>query len=94
MYQTGYHQVMSFLSNDDESLSLSDEEKNLMADTFALLNTAYFAGGSIDQTVKEKRLSPGLALGEQQPSSFYTDYIKSILKNERSDYHHILSGYR
>ena len=94
MYQTGYHQVMSFLSNDDESLSLSDEEKNLMADTFALLNTAYFAGGSIDQTVKEKRLSPGLALREQQPSSFYTDYIKSILKNERSDHHHILSGYR
>ncbi|MFR9193526.1 MAG: hypothetical protein ACLVLG_10450 [Anaerovoracaceae bacterium] len=59
-----------------------------------LLQFPEYAYNFMYQTVKEKRLSPGLALWEQQPSSFYTDHIKSILKNERSDHHHILSGYR
>lgn len=59
-----------------------------------LLQFPEYAYNFMYQTVKEKRLSPCLALREQQPSSFYTDHIKSILKNERSDHHHILSGYR
>ena len=53
-------------------------EKELLADTFVLLNREYFSGNPIDQA----ELAEGIALWKKQPLSFYKAYILSILDDK------------
>lgn len=80
--RAGKSQIMKKLAES----SLSEEDKQLLAETFAIVNTAYFAGDVIDtQAVAE-----GLALWEENAESFRMDYIKSILE-EADVAHHSLT---
>ena len=55
--------------------SLSSEEIQLLADTFAEINSAYFVGDSLDTDV----LKDGIALWDTQKDSFFYKYIQSML---------------
>ena len=81
MEQTAYRQITDFLSRSD----LTQKEKELLAGTFVALNTAYFAGDTIDKAP----LRPGLKLWEAQPVPFYSAYIQSILADNPTDHHHL-----
>lgn len=54
---------------------LTEEEITLLAETFAELNQAYFAGWALDyETLKE-----GIGLWSEQEGPFLLSYIKTIL---------------
>lgn len=87
MKQMARQEIMAFT---EDSGILSPAEKNLLAETFAQLNAAYFAGDQIDLDV----LEDGLQLWQAQPASFYTAYIQSILRDADAENHSatLLSG--
>ena len=61
--------------------SLSDDEIELLAETYAKINSAYFEGRPIDQSAH----SEGLALWREQKSSFILNYIESMITHGESD---------
>ena len=63
---------------------LPADQQALLAETFAAINAAYFAGDPIDQT----EFAQGLALWEGQAPSFYTAYLQSILEDGGSSGYH------
>ena len=62
---------------------LPADQQALLANTFAAINAAYFAGDPIDQTEFSQGLAP---VGRAGPS-FYTAYLQSILEDGGSGYH-------
>ncbi len=77
---TGYAQMSNALAADE---TLSGTQKQLLADTFTQLNLAYFSGDAL-QTAE---LSEGITLWQEQPASFYSVYISSILEDMEKDFH-------
>lgn len=60
---------------------LSDDEIELLAETYAKINSAYFEGRRISETEH----STGLALWREQSNSFILRYIESMLSHGESD---------
>lgn len=83
MRQSARREVMEVIENNS---TLSYTQKDLLAETFAQLNTAYFAGDRVDVSALEN----GLSLWEEQPSSFYRAYIQSILAEADTEHHSIV----
>lgn len=72
--ETGRNQIMSAF----EESTLSEEEKELLADTFNDLNVAYFSGTNLDYD----GLKEGIDLFNKQESSFISYYISTIINAE------------
>ena len=81
LIRTSRNQVLSAFAES----GLDEKDKELMADTFAQINLAYFAGDPID----EDALDDGLELWRQQPASFFSLYIDTILADEGNGCHSI-----
>ncbi len=64
--------------------SLSEEQIDLLAETFAAVNSAYFAGESID----EGEHAEGIAFWRQQ-GSFVSQYLETMLEAGKRDNLHI-----
>ena len=60
---------------------LTAAEITLLADTFAKINSAYFAGDDIDQDA----LADGIALWSKQENGFFYKYIQSMLEEDAVD---------
>lgn len=71
-YDNCYRQTLSKFANSE----LSEDEKLLLAETFAELNYDYFSG----KVPEKKELKDGIKLWKKQDKSFSQGYIKSILK--------------
>ena len=71
-YDNCYRQTFSKYANS----GLSEEEKLLMAETFAELNYDYFSGKLPDK----QGLKEGIKLWKKQDKSFSQSYLKTILK--------------
>lgn len=61
--------------------TLSSEEIQLLADTFAKINSAYFVGEHIDTDA----LKDGIALWDTQKDGFFYNYIQSMLDENAVD---------
>ncbi len=78
-YATWYFEEVA-RSQVRESLAESNytpEEIDLLAETFAKINSAYFSGSPID----ESEYKEGLALWRSQENSFFIDYIETMLES-------------
>lgn len=64
---------------------LTDAEIDLLADTFAEINSAYFSG----QPIWEEDFSEGIALWRQQ-GGFVSSYIDTMLESRKRDNLHIV----
>lgn len=60
---------------------LTEEEKTLLANTFAQINSSYFLGESFDAT----EFSEGIALWKTQEEDFTLRYIETMLKTADED---------
>lgn len=80
--ETARNQVLSAV----EKLGLSAKDKNLLADTFAGLNAAYFAGDAINR----QELEEGIALWGEQLETFLGSYIQSILQEDLTESHRLV----
>lgn len=83
-YATEYFEYTSRLKllNPDEETSLSQEELELLAETFAKINTYYFAGEKFDPS----EFDEGVKLIEQnEDAGFYKSYINSILDTAENE---------
>lgn len=83
-YATEYFEYTSKLKifNSDEDISLTEEEKELLAQTFARANTYYFAGEKFDAD----EFSDGMKLLENNEKlSFYKSYLSSILDTANNE---------
>lgn len=77
-YSTWYFEEVGRLQAQEgfKTSDLTTEEINLLADTFAKINSAYFAGDDYDMDA----LSDGISLWETQKEGFVYRYIQSMLK--------------
>ncbi len=64
---------------------ISEEELFLLADTFAKINSKYFAGDPIEA----EEFTDGIALWRQYKDNFITQYIETMLKEEGVDNQHL-----
>lgn len=64
-----------------ENSNLNKKDKNLIATTFAELNTSYFAGTKIDTS----QLNDGIELCKNQ-NKFLNQYIETMLEEAQNDY--------
>lgn len=78
-YSTFYFEEVGRLQNyaSFAETDLSEEEKNLLADTFAKMNAYYFLGEPFDPT----EFSAGIELWNKQEGDFTSRYIETMLKN-------------
>lgn len=87
-YSTWYFEEVGRLQTisgyEDSELTL--EEVNLLADTFAKINSAYFVGDDIDTDA----LSEGISLWNEHENGFFYKYIQSMLKEDNVDNQTIL----
>lgn len=68
--------------SDDEETSLSQEEKEILAETFAKANTYYFSGEKFDPA----EFSEGVKLLESNnDAAFYKSYINSMLETAENE---------
>lgn len=65
------------------ALSIPSEDKQEIADAFALLNSSYFAGTKC----KTGQIKNGIELSKSQ-DGFISSYIESMLKEAKNDYNH------
>lgn len=77
--QAGYRQIMASFAESD----LPEADKELMAETFAVLNGAYFAGDPVDP----QPLAEGLALWQEHAPSFHDVYLQRILSEAGMEHH-------
>lgn len=79
-YSTWYFEEVGRLQTQEKykESDLAAEEINLLADTFAKINSAYFVGDDYDMDA----LSDGITLWETQTDGFIYRYIQSMLKEE------------
>ncbi len=75
---TSKNQIISRFENS----KISEEEKTLLAETFADINSSYFAGVPINQT----DYKIGIELWQKQDNDFMLNYINSILDDSSSNY--------
>lgn len=75
---TSKNQIISRFENSN----ISEKEKNLLAETFADINSSYFAGVPINHTDYES----GIELWQKQDNNFMLNYINSILDDSSNNY--------
>lgn len=79
--QSGRNRTMEQLKN----ANLTQEEKQILADTFAELNSSYFAGTEYDAD----QIKDGIKLWENK-DEFMSKYILTMLEEAENDYNHIV----
>lgn len=82
-YSTYYFEEVGRLQNyaSFEETELTEDEKTLLADTFAEINALYFLG----QPYNKEDFSEGIALWRTQKDDFTLKYIESMLKESDVD---------
>ena len=87
-YSTYYFKEVGKLQNyaSFEGSNLSDTEKELLANTFAEMNTYYFLGAPYDTSL----FLDGIALWRTQEGDFTLKYIESMLKEAGNDNQNIV----
>ena len=86
-YSTYYFEEVGRLQNyaGFEESDLTEEEKDLLANTFAQINSLYFIGKPYDIS----QFAEGIALWRTQESDFTLKYIESMLKQAENDHQNI-----
>jgi len=82
-YSTYYFEEVGRLQNHAsfEETNLTDEEKELLANTFAQINSRYFLGIPYDKSL----FSDGIALWNKQEEDFTLRYIETMIKKADVD---------
>lgn len=66
-----------------EDETLSEQEEDILRDTFAQINADYFAGNRIDQ----EKYADGIALWHQQDNTFFNSYLDVVLAENQKNQH-------